>query len=64
MVNLKLNYDAVAQAEEPAFLQLVAHLFLRAIDEAPQQKIKDFDWPRFRRDVTELFEEEGWLQPV
>ena len=59
VVNLKLNYDAVAQAKEPTFLQLVAHLFLRAIDEAPQQKIKDFDWPRFRRDVTELFEEEG-----
>lgn len=64
VINLKLNYDAVAEANETSFLQLVARLFLRAIDESPQQKIKDFDWPRFRRDVTELFEAEGWLAPL
>lgn len=64
VANLKLDYDAVAQADEPAFSQLVAHLFLRAIDEAPQHKVRDFDWPRFRRDVAELFRAEGWLQAV
>lgn len=64
VVNLKLDYNAVARADESTFLQLVAQLFLRAIDEAPQHKIKGFDWPRFRKDVAALFEAEGWLQPV
>lgn len=62
VVNLKLDYKAVLQANEVTFLQLVAHLFLRAIDEAPQHKVRDFDWPRFRQDVAELFQAEGWLQ--
>ena len=61
-VALKLDYEAVSSSNELTFLQLLANLFLRAIDEAPQQIVQDFDWPRFRRDVTELFEEEGWLQ--
>lgn len=62
VVNLKLDYHAVSRADEPAFLQLVAQLFLRAIDEAPQHKVKNFDWARFRMDVAGLFEAEGWLQ--
>ena len=64
MANLKLDYQAVSRADEPAFQQLLAQFFLRAIDEAPQQKVKEFDWPRFRRDVADLFEEKGWLQPA
>ena len=64
VINLKLDYPAVCQADELAFLQLVAQLFLRAIDEAPQHNIKNFDWPRFRKDVAALFEAEGWLQLV
>ena len=51
-------------SDEPTFLHLLAELFLRAIDEAPQQEAKDFDWLRFKRDVSRLFEAEGWLQAV
>ncbi|MCB9296883.1 MAG: hypothetical protein H6559_27755 [Lewinellaceae bacterium] len=61
-VALKLDFKAVSDSDESAFLQLLAHLFLRAIDEAPQHKVRDFDWPRFRQDVAELFQAEGWLQ--
>lgn len=61
-IYLKLDFDAVKDGDEDSYLTLVAHLFLRAIDEAPQHKVKDFDWPRFRKDVAGLFEAEGWLQ--
>ena len=63
-VALKLDYEAVSGSDDLAFFQLLAHLFLRAIDEAPQHKVQDFDWPRFRKDVAGLFEAEGWLQAV
>jgi hypothetical protein len=51
---LKLDYAAAAAADETAFQQLVAQLFLRGIDEAPQSRIRDFDWARFRRDVERV----------
>ncbi|MCB9051568.1 MAG: hypothetical protein H6556_19215 [Lewinellaceae bacterium] len=63
-VALKLDFEAVSHSDEPAFLHLLAELFLRAIDEAPRQEAQNFDWPRFKRDVSRLFEAEGWLQPA
>jgi hypothetical protein len=53
-IRLKLDYAAAAAADETAFQQLVAQLFLRGIDEAPQSRIRDFDWARFRRDVERV----------
>ncbi|MCB0588242.1 MAG: hypothetical protein KDD06_23315 [Phaeodactylibacter sp.] len=63
-VSLRLDFEAVSVSDEPTFLHLLAELFLRAIDEASRQKIKGFDWPRFKKDVSRLFEAEGWLQTV
>ncbi|MCO6486828.1 MAG: hypothetical protein J5I98_00355 [Phaeodactylibacter sp.] len=59
---LKLDFEALSNSDDTTFLHLLARLFLRAIDEAPQHNVQDFDWARFRKDVTELFEAEGWLQ--
>lgn len=63
-VALKLDFEAVSVSDEATFLHLLAELFLRAIDEAPRQEAKNFDWLRFKRDVSRLFEAEGWLQAV
>ncbi len=46
------------------FLPEYQNLFLRAINKAPQNKVKDFDWPPFRKGVAELFGAEGWLKAV
>lgn len=64
IVALRLDFEAVSVSDEATFLHLLAELFLRAIDEAPRQEAKDFDWARFKKDVCRLFEAEGWLEVV
>ncbi len=61
-LHLKMDFEKVTHASPEGFLPLIAQFFLEAIDEAPRHQIKNFDWPRFKKDVTELFEAEGWLQ--
>lgn len=60
-LHLKLEYDAVAGADEKSLLQLVAMLFLDSIDQYPKHRVKNFDWQGFKKDVTDLFEAEGLL---
>lgn len=63
-IHLKLDYQQVINAGVEGFLPLVGQLLLRGIDEAAQKRIKDFDWARFRQDVTDLLAGHGWLLPV
>lgn len=59
-IYLKLDYGAVAAADKPAFLRLLAELFLRGLDEAPQDAVPGFDWAGFRGAVEAVFVEAGW----
>jgi hypothetical protein len=59
----KLDYQAVLEADQPAFQRLVAQLFLKSIDDYAKRRIQDFDRQRFREDMTALFIEQGWIQP-
>ena len=59
-IYLKLDYGAVAAADKPTFLRLLAELFLRGLDEAPQDAVPGFDWAGFRGAVEAVFVEAGW----
>lgn len=63
-IQLKLDYQEVINAGLVGFLPLVGQLLLRAIDESPQQRIKDFNWSAFRQDIENLLSANGWLLSV
>ena len=63
-IQLKLDYQEVINAGLVGFLPLVGQLLLRAIDESPQQRIKDFNWSAFRKDIENLLSANGWLLSV
>ena len=63
-IHLKLDYQQLINAGLNGFLPLVGQLLLEGIDRATQQKIKDFDWISFRKDVSDLLTENGWLLPA
>jgi len=53
---LQLDYQGVAQADEPHFLQLLSRRFLAGLDAAKVQEIRNFDGKRFREDVGKVLE--------
>lgn len=63
-IHLKLDYQQVINAGVQGFLPLVGQLLLAGIDQAAQKRVKDFDWVRFKQDISDLLAENGWLLPV
>lgn len=63
-IQLKVDYQQAINAGVNGFLPLVGEVLLKGIDEASQENIQDFDWPRFRADVANLLSESGWLVRV
>lgn len=51
---LCLDYEQVAQANEPHFLQLLAQRFLEGIEQAGLEKVEGFDAERFIQDVKRV----------
>jgi hypothetical protein len=60
-IHLKLDYDEVKGSDETEFLQQVALLFINAIDDFQEYGVEDFDLQRFKDDVADLFEANGWV---
>lgn len=58
---VRMDYQQAMEASLDEFKSLVAKTYLQAIDLLASKKIPDFDMPRFRRDVEQLFEHQGWL---
>jgi len=58
---LKIGYEDVLNANEQETFRLICKSILRSIDVAEAKKIKDFDFNSFRRDLTDLFQREGWI---
>jgi len=53
---LQLDYQGVANADEPHFLHLLSQRFLAGLDAAKVQEIRNFDGKRFREDVGKVLE--------
>ena len=63
-VQLRFDYEAVMKASEEEYQQIAALGYLQAIDELAKYPLKDFDVQRYRKDVEDLFEQQGWLMNV
>jgi hypothetical protein len=62
-LRLKIDYTSMLEAEEEKVFALLCESILRGIDIAEHElKISDFDFGAFRKDVTNLFKKEGWLE--
>jgi hypothetical protein len=60
-IEKNLPYEQVEQATEGEVLQLMAQLYVRLIDDYPNLRLPDFDHRKFKKDVQNLFETQGWL---
>lgn len=72
-VNFHPNYADFNKSKKQLLIQvrlpkqlldppLLAHAYLEALEEIERHdQIPDFDFPAFRRDVSQLFEAQGWL---
>ncbi len=63
IIEKQLSYYLVEQLSSDAILSLMAETYLAALSDLEKKKIPDFDLPRFRHDVEQLFENQGWLVP-
>jgi hypothetical protein len=60
-VERRIPYEEVIDSQLGAFRVQVARLYLDVISELIEQDISEFDAKRFRQDVEDLFENQGWL---
>lgn len=68
-MRLQVDYDKMLKADEKEVFKLICNSILRSIDLAENElkvgrnplKIKDFEFDAFRKDLTELFNDKGWL---
>lgn len=62
---MRLPYSEVQASTPEDVLHMMAAKYIDAMQEwLPKKKIANFDWQRFVKDVQNLFEKQGWLQPV
>ena len=62
VLQYRLKGDKMLEKSQSQNLQTLTLAYLEALKEAKEKKrIKDFDFDKFRTDVAELFEAEGWL---
>jgi hypothetical protein len=61
---LKMEFSSVEEADEETFLQQFAQLYLEAVKLFKKHRVRDFDRKAFRRDVSKVFEGNGWLEEV
>lgn len=60
-----LPYAEVLASTPQEVLHMMAAKYIDTMQEwLPKKKIANFDWQRFVKDVQNLFEKQGWLQPV
>jgi Immunity protein 44 len=59
-IRIKLDYEALLQADEAQTLRLIANTYLSAINRFLSKR-KDFDYQAFYTDVEKLFREKGYL---
>lgn len=62
---MRLPYAEVQAATPQEVLHMMAAKYIDTMQEwLPKKKVANFDWQRFVKDVQDLFEKQGWLQPV
>jgi hypothetical protein len=64
-MDLMFDWNMVVESDHTARKEIVAE---KIVTEVPQiiakYKFKDFDLPRFTKDLREWFETHGWIDPV
>lgn len=62
-IQKKLPFDLVSQYDKDQVLQLMAITYLKVLqdEELGDLRIPNFDLTELRKDITELFEAQGWL---
>ena len=58
---MRMDYLMAIKAPMDEFKGLVAKLYLDTINLLEKKKIADFDLKKFKQDVENLFENQGWL---
>lgn len=62
---MRLPYTEVQASTPQEVLHMMAAKYIDTMQEwLPKKKVANFDWQRFVKDVQDLFEKQGWLQPV
>lgn len=64
-MDVMLDLDVMSQADPETRKRVVSE---KIVTEVPQiiakKKFKDFDLPRFTKDLREWFEQHGWIEPM
>lgn len=64
-IDIMLDLDVMSSADPETRKRIVGE---KLVNEVPQiiakKKFKNFDLPRFSRDLRDWFEQHGWIQPI